>query len=213
MVNFSVYALCDDAGVCRYVGKSVDPDRRFRKHLWAAKSGHKGHKNAWIRSLLKRDVSPTLVILESVANEEECFELERFYISYFTYLGFDLTNETLGGEGLLGKKHSAETKEKMKRTPNAGRFKVGVSRPVTAEQIRKSALARVGRLVTSETRAKLQSAQPHKKQIHQYDDSGTLIATFPSTKSAAKAVGASLGNIQKAASLGQRAKGWYWQWN
>lgn len=181
MVTFCVYALCDDSGICRYVGKTGNLPARFKKHLWLAQKGAVGHKYAWLRKLLRENRMPRVVELE-------------------------------GGEGVSGLKHSLETRARLKAAVNSGRFKSGISRPMTEEHRRNIGLASTGRVVTSATRDKIRAAQ-HSRTVSQLADDGTIVARFPSTSAAARAFGCSLGNIQRAANTGCRVRGWRFSWN
>lgn len=92
-----IYGLIDPrTGECRYVGKANNPERRLRDHL---RTPFNTHKYAWLTNLLKAGLRPTIQILEevqtSVWQEAECF-----WIAYMKFMGADLTNSTIGGDGL-----------------------------------------------------------------------------------------------------------------
>lgn len=65
-----IYALTDPGtGEVRYVGKSVDAASRLQQHIWNSTRKHKHLPVAcWIRSLSKKGLCPSLLILE------ECLE-------------------------------------------------------------------------------------------------------------------------------------------
>lgn len=126
-----LYALNDpETGKCRYVGKSDRPKKRLQAHLDKAKLANT-HKNCWIIGLRKRGLRPDLEVLDEVpASEWEFWEQE--YIRVFRMVGCNLLNALPGGEGLpsgfvfsektrenmrkaqTGRRHSEETKEKMR---------------------------------------------------------------------------------------------------
>lgn len=103
----------------RYIGKADDPYARFERHL---RSQEKCHRGNWIRSLPAKGLSLQLEILDEVPESEWPF-WEREYIRVFRAIGFNLVNETSGGEGgatMAGKTMSQEAREKI-RIANTGR--------------------------------------------------------------------------------------------
>jgi len=110
-----IYGLIDpNIEQLRYVGKSVNPKIRLRKHIserWKSDS----HKNRWVRKLLGEDIKPRLIVIDVVPKLEWQF-WEIFYIAYFKGLGINLTNGTKGGDqppSTKGRKHTEESKRKM----------------------------------------------------------------------------------------------------
>lgn len=97
-----IYGLvCPTAGVVRYIGKSIDPEKRLRAHIMAAARGDYNHHTArWLRKLHQAGLSPTLTILGEVAAGESWQDLERKHIADALAKGVRLTNSTAGGEGL-----------------------------------------------------------------------------------------------------------------
>lgn len=83
----------------RYVGKSINPKRRYRSHLWD-KPKVKYYSYYWIQSLLKRGLKPIMTIIDETETNWE--ELERYWILQFKTWGYSLTNITEGGEGCTG---------------------------------------------------------------------------------------------------------------
>jgi hypothetical protein len=103
--DFIVYGLCEpDTGLLRYIGKTANGMRRIRLHFSPSKLKRDGRtrKANWIRSLLAKGLKPKVVILEEFESESPLNEQEIFYISYFRFLGCDLTNLTVGGDGAKG---------------------------------------------------------------------------------------------------------------
>lgn len=104
MNMFVVYALIDPQNdFVRYVGKTTNSrlGKRFYEHCSQLKS--RNHRTNWIRKLLRLGHKPKIETLEEYPTWIEAKNAEIFYISYFKYLGFDLVNETEGGEGCLGR--------------------------------------------------------------------------------------------------------------
>lgn len=109
----SIYCLKDpESGDVRYVGWSIDPRSRLKSHIKVAKNGRENnHRTNWIKSLLRRGAVPVLEVLET--GIIDFTSAERAWISHFREMGCNLTNGTDGGEGMLGFRPSAETKEKI----------------------------------------------------------------------------------------------------
>jgi hypothetical protein len=110
-----IYTLSDSNGQVRYVGKSNNPNYRFKKHLIESKKA-KTYKEKWINTELSNNRKIFLDIIDEVENEDWSF-WESYWISQFITWGFNLVNGTSGGEGsdgFKGKKHSLETIKKIK---------------------------------------------------------------------------------------------------
>lgn len=116
----------------RYVGKTVQKlSHRLSKHIYDAKKpDNHTYRARWIRKLLRDDVKPQMVELETIDAEIDC-EREIYWIARLKKEGYKLTNGTDGGEvaypgekshmfgktgadaAFYGKRHSEETKRKM----------------------------------------------------------------------------------------------------
>ena len=83
----------------RYVGKSINPSRRYHSHLWS-KPKVKFHSYYWIQKLLKNNLKPIITIIDETDNN--WIQLEQYWIEQFKQWGFNLTNVTNGGEGAFG---------------------------------------------------------------------------------------------------------------
>ena len=96
MVNYKIYALkLKNSDYIKYIGltkKSLD--ERFKRHLRETPKRNTKNGN-WIKKY-KEDIE-IILIEENIDNEELISEREIFWIKYYTDLGFDLNNGTLGG--------------------------------------------------------------------------------------------------------------------
>jgi len=187
---FWIYALLDEKGFPRYVGKTYDLKERLRNHL---KEKGRCHRICWLKSMKSKGLNPTLIALDSKPTEQEALDEEVFLISYFRYLGADLTNGTDGGEGISGHKHSLETRNKMSKS-------------------------RIGHITSPETRRKLSESnkgKPHKGGWHHNETSKKKITgrkprqiqdshgkVFASVREAAKVFGVSIDQIKYALQKG-----------
>lgn len=141
--TYYIYALCEpdeDHNVVRYVGKSNDPLRRFKEHMYPASLSHHCHRSAWIKALQAQGLKPRLVILEET-NDGRWAEDEIRLIAKYRHDGHDLTNTTDGGDGGTGYRFSKDSCAK-----------------------RRASL--VGRVVTPETRARMSEAARNRTPEH-----------------------------------------------
>jgi hypothetical protein len=166
--TFYVYALkCPDTGDVRYIGKTCDPERRFRWHMYQKTKDHKGF---WIQKLRRNKKKPVIQVLASGLTFDQANNLEIFLIALLRLMGTNLVNSTNGGEGCSGFKQSEETKQRLReinRGNNHGahvrhdeKFKAELAqrnreRVWTAEQRKKSSRSHSGRKLTEEHRRKL----------------------------------------------------------
>lgn len=110
--EYSVYALLDPRSLyIRYVGITKNRIQdRLKGHLSENKSNR---KNNWIKQLKRNGLTPVCEEIESGLTMEKAYEAEVFFISYFKFIGFNLTNATHGGPGFFGVKHNNNTKRKI----------------------------------------------------------------------------------------------------
>ena len=94
----------------RYVGKTEQPNVRFKNHCNEKSDTHRSH---WIQSLIRRGRKPRMKIIAEVptwANWKDC---ERMWIDYARRSGWPLTNGTEGGDGVIA---TAEVREKISKS-------------------------------------------------------------------------------------------------
>lgn len=95
-----IYRLVDpETNETRYIGKTVQPEKRLWFHLFHAKHGKDSHKDRWIRQLLAKDVEPLFEVIE-VCDQAIWQERERFWIAYHKENGSPLTNTSAGGQAI-----------------------------------------------------------------------------------------------------------------
>lgn len=115
MERVFIYGLIDPiTNELRYIGKSINPKARLRKHI-SERYNHDSYKDRWIRKLIDCENRPELIIIDEVLKDEWVF-WEKHYISYFKMIGVRLTNTTLGGDqppSTKGRKHTEDSKIKM----------------------------------------------------------------------------------------------------
>lgn len=127
-----IYALEFPRGEIRYIGKSYNPEERFKSHIRDSIKSTRSHKMAWIRSLLNEGKEPYLEILGEVP-ESEWEYWERYCIEEAIKLGFNLVNSTPGGDGIsnpsedIREKISNSLKEYFKKNSIWNKGTKGVS--------------------------------------------------------------------------------------
>lgn len=93
--------VCPMSGEIRYIGKTNQSlEKRLIAHLTGARRGGESHKNRWIRKCLDAGLRPSMWLLETIPEGESWQSRERKWIRRANELGFMLTNQTAGGEGL-----------------------------------------------------------------------------------------------------------------
>jgi hypothetical protein len=105
----SIYALCEPSfvaidgqlpppDVVRYVGKSVNPRRRFAEHRQGRKSIETPCAR-WIRKLRRANQSPVMVLIDTVAANQDWEAIESHWILEYREQGAHLLNLLGGGQG------------------------------------------------------------------------------------------------------------------
>lgn len=95
-----IYALQDPFTLeLRYVGKTFRLRERLMNQCNENSNTHRCH---WIQSLVKRSARPAHVILETLDDDAEWEDRERYWIAYGREQGWPLTNGTEGGDGVKG---------------------------------------------------------------------------------------------------------------
>jgi len=158
-----------------YIGKSNNPKKRKKRHLYDAKNlmlNYPVHNK--LRKLLRDGLGIDLEILESKLTEDEVDDREVYWISFYR-TKTKLCNLANGGEG--GKGLTEETIEKIKKA-NIGqkrseetRKRISDSRKgivFSKEHKQNLSKARKKRIVTEETRRKTSETSTGSINIKKY---------------------------------------------
>lgn len=104
-----IYALCEPGTrTVRYIGKSANPNKRFKQHV--RESVHaKTHLGHWLSRLVSAGAVPAMVVIRQVMGsgsleEKRCIRLAR-------RIGMKLVNGTDGGDGGSGSPSLATRKK------------------------------------------------------------------------------------------------------
>lgn len=133
-----IYTLsCPFSGLVKYVGQTIDLQKRYNLHLFHSKKGRaRTHKEKWINKLLASGQKPVLeVVWEGDVSHLDKKETE--FIALFKSFGAKLTNATLGGLTTRGRKCSEATKQKFREL-----FTGKYLRPPMTDEERKAASLR-----------------------------------------------------------------------
>lgn len=97
-----IYTLTNDKNTedIRYIGKTSNLKNRLKRHLSNYSLNSDTYKNRWIKKELLLGNKILIHSIEEV-NENNWQEREIYWIKKYKELGFNLTNTTLGGEGLI----------------------------------------------------------------------------------------------------------------
>lgn len=110
-----IYGLIDPRNnQLRYIGKTTcGLQRRLRLHLTRRNLTPKRHSSRWLAGLVAAGMEPEIFSIEEIAAVGDWVEAEQFWISYFRFIGADLTNLVDGGEGVSGYRFSEERKRQL----------------------------------------------------------------------------------------------------
>lgn len=146
-----IYGLTDpETDEIRYIGKSIRPTERVNNHMNEKSNCHRSH---WLQSLKAKGQWPGLVILEMISGAWPWQHSERHWIAHGRKMGWRLTNNTSGGDGVPDL--PPETRAKM-----AAVWKGRKHSPETIEKLR---LISGSRTHSDETRAKMSKAHKGRK--------------------------------------------------
>lgn len=94
-----IYILIDPLNnQIRYIGKANNPKERYKNHKNRCRDKNT-HKRNWINKLRLKGLYPEIEIIDKVLVSEWHY-WEKFWISYYRFLGCNLVNHTFGGDGL-----------------------------------------------------------------------------------------------------------------
>lgn len=114
---YYIYTLTDpNTNEIKYIGKTNNIKNRLKRHLLPSNLKNKWTaKTKWLIHLKQNNQKPIIEILD-IDIKYNINDLEIYWISQFRTWGFNLTNETNGGDGFdwTGKKHKKKSINKMK---------------------------------------------------------------------------------------------------
>lgn len=165
MKSVKIYVLKDpETNLVQYVGRSVQPEIRYRQHIYiASKSGKKDIKSAWINNLLTKGLKPTLEIIDECDSTEAQIR-ETQWIEEYKKIG-SLKNQRDFVEN--GYSFSEDARKKMAKSAKGNTNSKGKKRSSTAcENIgnsKKGNTFRRGTVTSEETKEKLRLAWENRR--------------------------------------------------
>lgn len=146
MTEYKLYYLIDPIDKkIRYVGITKNSlNQRLIEHICFKSASN--HKQKWIRKLEKTGHKPIIKLVFDNLTKEEACKMEIELISSLK-VNSKLTNISPGGEaprGMLGKKHSEETKKKMSLA-QSGEKSVNWNKKLSVESRKKMSLSHIER--------------------------------------------------------------------
>jgi group I intron endonuclease len=193
-----IYALVDSRdNQIRYIGKTTNVKRRLNRHI-TERFLHDSYKDRWVRKMLENGNNPQIEIIDEVI-ENEWVYWEKFYISYFKYIGCNLTNGTHGGDeppSTKGRRHTEESKLKMSQAKkgkpipwlNNGSKRTDEHRKNLSISCKNRQSPNKGKKFDEEYRKKLSDSSTTKKKVIQYSKTGEFIKKWDSISDAQKAL-------------------------
>lgn len=153
---------------------------RYRHHWYESRIGEPSPIH---RSMAKYgEDNFTLEIIDFADTYDELKEKEKYWIKQYNStdksIGYNLTE---GGDGTFGRKHSEETKEKIRQK--------ALGRKVSEETKRKMSETRLGKCSDKQREHLLKLTVGQSKKIYQYDTNFNLIGEYNSIKEASKITG------------------------
>jgi len=156
MINI-IYVLIDPRNnSIRYVGvtcKSIH--ERLSGHIRTARHDNRTRRDRWINCLSSQGLRPIIACIEETSDRNR----ECFWIEYYANQGCDLTNHTVGGEGVPGYRHTEATKAILSEKSRAYN-----SLP---EVRQKHSLLHKGKVMSTESRERMSKSQTGRKHSPQ----------------------------------------------
>jgi len=118
-MKFIIYGLIDPrTKELRYIGMSSTGLKRPKTHLNPSTYNKSNtYVYCWIKSLVKENLQPEIMVIDECSSYIELQDLEIFYINYFKAIGCKLTNLREGGlGGKYGEKQAPEIIAKRNAT-------------------------------------------------------------------------------------------------
>lgn len=156
---YYVYGLIDPiTAELRYIGYSMHPEERNLQHYYPSKLKKRGHRNHWLKGLLRIGKRAEMIMLEAYPTKKEAGQAETELIEYYRWIGCNLTNQALGGEGgstRLGQTNSPEMRA------NISKGQMG--KVISEDAKEKMRQAKLGTKQSQETKDKRARAMTGKK--------------------------------------------------
>lgn len=177
MKTFEVYKITNKVNNKIYIGiTNQGAGVRYLHHLYEARSGSPFPIHNAIRKYGKNNF--TLEIVELCETSEILKEREKYWIAFYNStdrsIGYNMTE---GGDGTFGRKHSEETKEKIRQK--------ALGRKISEETRKKMSNSHKVNYSDSQRKAVAESNARRAKPVLVYDLDMNLLKEFKSLKETA----------------------------
>ena len=169
--NIFVYGLFDPVtDELRYIGKTSRGECRIKEHFFKSVWGtKKTHKEKWIAKHVEAGLEPHHAILSYCVDEEADNAKEIELIAHYREQGFNLTNSTVGGEGVIGHTFSEASKMQMSESAKKHRkdptYRAKLSKKMTGMKRDPEACKQMGDTLRGRPRT-----QKHLDSIKKFHD-------------------------------------------
>lgn len=176
-----VYKITNKVTNKIYIGITNQGSGARYRHHW--QESRIGEPSPIHRSMAKYgEDNFTLEIIDFADTYDELKEKEKYWIKQYNStdksIGYNLTE---GGDGTFGRKHSEDTKEKIRQK--------ALGRKVSEETKKKMSETRLGKCSDKQREHLLKLTVGQSKKIYQYDTDFNLIGEYNSIKEASKITG------------------------
>ena len=153
----------------RYVGKTIDPDRRWREHR---NNSEHDENSTYLYNAIRKHGKEAFIfkIVETVECESELSDAEKRWIALYRLDGIELYNMTDGGDGQRrGWSPSDETRQKMseshvgEKNSFYGKTHSNETRQKISQANKGRTSARLGMSCSNETKEKMRAAKLGKQ--------------------------------------------------
>lgn len=201
MKTFEVYKITNKINNKIYIGiTNQGAGVRYLHHLYEARSGSLFPIHNAIRKYGKDNF--TLEIIELCEDSDTLKEREKYWIAFYNStdrsIGYNMTE---GGDGTFGRKHSEETKEKIRQK--------ALGRKASEETRQRMSEFRKANYTEEHRKAVAESNAKRTKHILMYDRDMNLIKEYPSLKLAASENGLHVDTIRNIAKGKSNGSGEY----
>ena len=189
MKSNEVYKITNKVTNKVYIGiTNQGSGARYRHHWYESRIGEPSPIH---RSMAKYgEENFTLEIIDFADTYDELKEKEKYWIKQYNSIdrtiGYNLTE---GGDGTFGRKHSEETKEKIRQK--------ALGRKLSDETKKKMSDIRRGKCSDKQKEHLRKLQDKCKRRVYQYDKNGEFVAEYDSIIEAANANGLNKDTIRR----------------
>lgn len=189
MKSNEVYKITNKVTNKVYIGiTNQGSGARYRHHWYESRIGEPSPIH---RSMAKYgEENFTLEIIDFADTYDELKEKEKYWIKQYNSIdrtiGYNLTE---GGDGTFGRKHSEETKEKIRQK--------ALGRKLSDETKKKMSDIRRGKCSDKQKEHLSKLQDQCKRKVYQYDKNGEFVAEYDSIIEAANANGLNKDTIRR----------------